>query len=148
MLVQVSRVAVDFGMLILIWLVQLIIYPSFEYSARESFVQWHEKYTGLITLVVLPLMFAQLGLALWQYFIGDRSWETSVAVGLIAFCWIVTFSLSVPAHNQLQTLGNDLQTVRWLVLTNWLRTIAWSAISILSIKQFYDLYNSTTAALP
>jgi len=54
MLVQVARVAVDFGMLILIWLVQLIIYPSFQYSARESFIQWHEKYTGLITLVVLP----------------------------------------------------------------------------------------------
>jgi len=142
MLVQVARVAVDFGMVILIWLVQLIIYPSFEYSARESFIQWHEKYTGLITLVVLPLMFAQIGLAIWQLYNGDRSWETLTAIGLIAFCWLVTFGLSVPAHNQLQTIGNDISTVRWLVLTNWLRTIGWTAISMLSIKQVYEMYKT------
>ena len=142
MLVQVARVAVDFGMLILIWLVQLIIYPSFAYSARESFVQWHEKYTGLITLVVLPLMLAQIGLAAWQFYNGDRSWETLTALGLIVFCWLVTFGLSVPAHNQLQTLGNDIETVRWLVLTNWLRTIGWTAVSVLSIKQFYEMYKA------
>jgi len=142
MLVQVARVAVDFGMLILIWLVQLIIYPSFEYSARESFVQWHEKYTGLITLVVLPLMLAQIGLAIWQFCNGDRSWETLTALGLIALCWLVTFALSVPAHNQLQTIGNDINTVRWLVLTNWLRTIGWTAVSVLSIKQFYEMYKA------
>lgn len=142
MLVQVARVAVDFGMLILIWLVQLIIYPSFQYSARESFIQWHEKYTGLITLVVLPLMLAQIGLAIWQFYNGDRSWETLTALGLIAFCWLVTFALSVPAHNQLQTIGNDIETVRWLVLTNWLRTIGWTAVSVLSIKQFYEMYKA------
>ena len=143
MLVQVSRVAVDFGMLILIWLVQLIIYPSFEYSAREGFEQWHEKYTGMITLVVLPLMLAQISLAIWQIYDGDRGWETLTAFGLIVFCWLVTFALSVPAHNQLQELGNDLDTVRWLVLTNWLRTIGWTAVSLLSIKQFYEMYNAT-----
>lgn len=140
MLVQVSRVAVDFGMLILIWLVQLIIYPSFEFSAKQSFLQWHERYTGLITLVVLPLMLAQIGLAIWQVYSGDRTWETLTALGLIGFCWLVTFALSVPAHNQLQTLGNDIDTVRWLVQSNWLRTIAWTAVSVLSIKQFYELY--------
>ena len=144
MLVQVSRVAVDFGMLILIWLVQLIIYPSFEFSARESFMQWHEKYTGLITLVVLPLMLAQIALAIGQVYFGDRSWETLTAVGLIVFCWLVTFALSVPAHNQLQTVGNDVETVHWLVRTNWLRTIAWTLVSLLSIKQFYEMYKAST----
>lgn len=142
MLVQVSRVAVDFGMLILIWLVQLIIYPSFEFSARETFVQWHAKYTAVITLVVLPLMCAQLGLVIWQFYNGGRGWETSTALGLILFCWLVTFALSVPAHNQLQTIGNEIDTVRWLVLTNWLRTIGWTAVSLLSIKQFYDIYKA------
>ncbi len=139
MLIQAGRLAVDFGMLILIWLVQLIIYPSFEYSARDSFIDWHEKYTGLITLVVLPLMVAQIGLVISQVVGGDRSWETLVCLGLVVFCWGVTFSLSVPAHNQLQALGNDVTTVRWLVLTNWLRTVGWSIVCLISIKQFYEL---------
>ena len=132
------RVAADFGMLILIWLVQLIIYPSFEFSAKDTFPQWHERYTGLITIVVLPLMFAQLGLTLYQL-TTDRSWQTIACLVLIAFCWIVTFTLSVPAHNSLQANGNDVSVVHWLVLTNWLRTAGWTAISLLSINQFLTL---------
>jgi len=130
------RVAVDFGMLVLIWLVQLIIYPSFEFSDKETFTFWHERYTGLITLVVLPLMLGQLVLTGYQL-TQDRSWSTILCMTLIAFCWIVTFTLSVPAHNQLQAAGNDVEVVKWLVQTNWLRTIAWTAISILSIRYYF-----------
>lgn len=132
------RVAVDFGMLVLIWLVQLIIYPSFEFSAKETFIHWHARYSGLITVVVLPLMFGQLGLTLY-YLTLDRSWATIACVGLIAFCWMVTFTLSVPAHNQLQSLGNQTEIVRWLVLTNWLRTAGWTMISVLSLRTFFLL---------
>lgn len=135
MILLMCRVAFDFGMLILIWLVQLIIYPSFEFTDNDAFLAWHEKYTGLITVVVLPLMLGQLGLTLYQL-TQEQSWSTILCVGLIAFCWIVTFTLSVPAHNQLQTLGNQTETVSWLVLTNWLRTIAWTAVSILSFRYF------------
>ena len=135
MILLMLRVAVDFGMLVLIWLVQLIIYPSFEFSEKETFTFWHERYTGLITLVVLPLMFGQLALTGYQLS-QERSWSTIACMILIAFCWVVTFTLSVPAHNQLQTVGNQLEVVRWLVLTNWLRTIAWTAIAIISMRQF------------
>lgn len=138
MFLHMIRVAVDFGMLILILLVQLIIYPSFEFSAKESFVQWHERYTGLITFVVLPLMLAQLGLAVAEV-IRQRSMATGVCLALIAFCWIVTFTLSVPGHNDLQANGNTPQAVRFLVMTNWLRTIAWTAVSVISIWHFYRL---------
>ena len=136
MILLMCRVAVDFGMLVLIWLVQLIIYPSFEFSDKETFTFWHERYTGVITLVVLPLMLGQLVLTGYQL-TQDRSWSTILCMVLIAFCWIVTFTLSVPAHNQLQAAGNDVEVVRWLVRTNWLRTIAWTAISILSIRYYF-----------
>lgn len=135
MLLLMLRVVFDFGMLILIWLVQLIIYPSFEFSDKETFTFWHQRYTGLITLVVLPLMLGQLALTGYHLF-QERSWSTITCILLIAFCWIVTFTLSVPAHNQLQSVGNEVEVVRWLVLTNWLRTIAWTAISILSLRHF------------
>ena len=134
-MILISRVVVDFGMLVLIWLVQLIIYPSFEFTDKNSFLAWHEKYTGLITIVVLPLMLSQLALTLYQLS-QEQSWSTIACTALIAFCWIVTFTLSVPAHNQLQTLGNETEIVHWLVLTNWLRTIAWTSVSVLSIHNF------------
>ena len=135
MILLMCRVAADFGMLVLIWLVQLIIYPSFEFSDKETFTFWHARYTGLITLVVLPLMLGQVALIGYQL-TQERSWSTIACAVLIAFCWIVTFTLLVPAHNRLQTVGNDIEVVRWLVLTNWLRTIAWTVVSVLSIRYF------------
>jgi len=83
MIILMCRVAFDFGMLVLIWLVQLIIYPSFEFTDKDAFLGWHEKYTGLITVVVLPLMLGQLGLTLYQltldcnfYTFGSRTQPT------------------------------------------------------------------------
>lgn len=135
MILLMCRVAVDFGMLVLIWLVQLIIYPSFEFSDKETFAFWHQRYTGLITLVVLPLMLGQLALTGYQL-TQERSWSTITCMILIVFCWVVTFTLSVPAHNQLQSSGNKIETVTWLVRTNWLRTIAWTASAVISMRQF------------
>jgi len=132
---QACRIAVDFGLLILIWLVQLIIYPSFEFSAKDTFIEWHERYTGLITIVVLPLMLAQLALTIFHA-TNDRSWPTITCLVLTTACWVVTFTLSVPAHNQLQAMGNDPNVVKWLVLTNWLRTACWTGVSALSLSQF------------
>jgi hypothetical protein len=31
-----ARIAVDFGLVVLIWLVQLIIYPSFQYMSADQ----------------------------------------------------------------------------------------------------------------
>ena len=116
------RVINDFGLFVLIWLVQLIIYPSFEFTAASRFASWHLKYTGLITVFVVPLMFAQVGLLAWENSLFF-SWKSATGAILVVSCWLVTFTLSVPTHSKLQAIGNDLETVRWLVLTNWPRTI-------------------------
>ena len=50
------QIIVDSGLFVLIWLVQLIIYPSFRYTKEAYFVQWHARYTLLMGLVVSPFM--------------------------------------------------------------------------------------------
>ena len=51
---------VDIGLVVLIWMVQLIVYPSFTFYSKENLVNWHQKYTARIAVIVIPLMFLQL----------------------------------------------------------------------------------------
>ena len=59
-LIHEHILAIDFGMFVLIWLVQLIIYPVLDEVSIEKFSKWHEIYCRRIAFVVLPLMIAQL----------------------------------------------------------------------------------------
>ena len=60
------RLAFDTGMLALIWLVQLIIYPGLAMYNDVNLRIWHPIYTKRVTLVVLPLMFGQLILSAYK----------------------------------------------------------------------------------
>lgn len=126
----------DFGLLILIWIVQTIIYPSFNYYSPADLLIWHEKYTRLITYLVLPLMMAQLiSTSLLTY--KESSWMNLSQLSLILIIWLSTFLQAVPLHNQI-TLGKDIaENVLKLVQVNWIRTIFWSLIFLMS---FYNSY--------
>jgi hypothetical protein len=126
------RNIVDMGIFIIIWLAQLIIYPSFEYTRQESFKYWHRKYSRLIALFVVPLLLIQLGLVAGQIYM--RAGRLDILSGiLVAGCWLSTFGLSVPRHHRLQRVGKDMETVVGLVKTNWPRTIMWTIIFVLGL---------------
>jgi quinol-cytochrome oxidoreductase complex cytochrome b subunit len=116
-----------------IWVVQIVLYPLFKpYADRgevEELEKLHQYYTPKITFVVLPLMFIELGLALWSLAL-ERSLIQVVLLALVLGAWAVTFFISVPCHNIVTNSGEALkkqQAVTRLIHTNWLRTCFWSA---------------------
>jgi hypothetical protein len=121
------RLFVDTAMLMLIWLVQLVIYPAFEYVSAERFKEWHDRYMRTISFFVVPLMLLQ---GLLVYFQCTAAWGLmpciSAAALLLAFG--TTFTLSVPCHRKLHEMGNLPALTRILVRTNWIRTAAWSVV--------------------
>ena len=123
-LVEANRL-VAFGLVVLIWLVQLVIYPAFGAIAPEHFVGWHARYTRAVTWVVAPLMLAQVALV-GRLLFARPSWWSALAAGLIAVAWTATFALAVPAHERLQADGLDRAVIDRLVATNWIRTAAWT----------------------
>lgn len=131
------RLAADSGLLVLIWLVQLIIYPSFLHCRDDQLLTWHSVYSGRITLVVMPLMLTQvavIGLQLGrglQDASGGVSWTLWACALLVAVCWLSTFFLSVPLHGQIGAGQGSAQVLERLVLTNWPRTVAWTLIFLL-----------------
>ena len=120
-----ARMLFDFGLLVLIWLVQLIIYPSFRYISAEHFQSWHSQYTLLISIVVMPLMLGQVALIGIQIF-NQPNWAVYASAALVALIWLSTFIQVVPIHNLL-TAGQNLSgNVERLITMNWPRTIMWT----------------------
>jgi hypothetical protein len=120
---------VNGGLLVLIWIVQIIIYPGMHGWDRDRFQALHRDYVPRISLIVVPLIIAQAALALHQLMLAPNLIAAAQAV-LIGAVLAVTFLLSVPLHKRLSA-GYDAQTVTRLTGTNWLRTIGWSLISML-----------------
>jgi peptidoglycan biosynthesis protein MviN/MurJ (putative lipid II flippase) len=124
-LVQALQLAIDAGMLVLIWLTQLVIYPGLTHFREEELVRWHPIYTQSMTYVVMPLMLLQLAgslLLLWQ----DFTLLSIAHLLCILLCWGITFLLAVPAHQGLTNSDDPLQVAQKLVKINWPRTWIWS----------------------
>ena len=122
----------DFGLVVLIWMVQLIIYPSFKYYNQEALIKWHAKYTVRIAGIVIPLMFGQLILYLYLVFTQP---DTSIYIrsGLTISAWVATFAIFVPLHNTINNGKNTEKTLSQLVSKNWIRTVIWTLLFIINL---------------
>ena len=128
----------DVGLLVLILMVQLVVYPSFIYYEPKNLVEWHQKYTGQITVIVAPLMFGQLGISIYQFFDVFNA-ISAVKLVFIVFVWAFTFVYFVPAHGRITKGIFSKELLKQLVRLNWWRTLAWSLVFIIS---FYQLMNN------
>ncbi len=120
---------VDWVMFVVIWLVQLFVYPGFRRIEKFRFTSWHARYLKVMGVVVGPLMIAQLGNAIWNAF-SVQEWVSSEThyLCLVVLTWIVTFRFVVPIHDGLQDRGKEPELIKQLILANWPRTILWSVI--------------------
>ncbi len=113
----------------IIWFVQVVHYPLFSSVGGSAFAAYQAGHTRLTTWVVAPLMLLELATALLLFRVrppGATDAALWLGLVLLAVVWASTFFLQVPRHELLAT-GFDAAAHRALVLTNWLRTGAWSA---------------------
>ena len=116
----------------LIWTIQLVHYPSFHFADREKFKEFHIFHGKRISLLVVPLMIFELissGILWWE---SSPLSLNSIGFYLVIAIWISTAFLSVPAHNKL-TSRMDEKAVRFLINTNWIRTLLWTAKASISL---------------
>ncbi|MEN9835903.1 MAG: hypothetical protein RL011_2096 [Pseudomonadota bacterium] len=113
----------------LIWLVQLVHYPSFHLVNPQRFQEFHDQHSSRISFIVAPLMGLELVTAILLVYERSDSYIWWLNLLGMVLIWACTAFLSVPLHNQL-TNGYDYDKVNALVLTNWPRTLLWTARSI------------------
>ncbi len=126
---------VSFGLVVLIWLVQLIIYPNFQYLSNSKRIQWHRFYTPRITIIVAPLMILQLITATYLLFL-DLTLLNSFATLLIVLNWLITFIYFVPLHAKIDSNNIDQGSLKSLVHVNWYRTVLWSCIFLIVLTEY------------
>jgi hypothetical protein len=116
-----------------IWFVQIVQYPMFADVGREAFVRYHRIYCQRITQIVGPCMAVEAVTALacwWLDPLGHAAHRYGLM--LLAVLWISTAAVQIPIHNRLEK-GYCPIWGRRLVLSNWLRTAAWSARMVILV---------------
>lgn len=133
--VLIAQVLASVGMFGVIWTIQLVHYPLMAHIPATAFVAYERRHTKAIALIVGPLMaveglcvlvvfFARpSGIPFWLSLIGGIA--EAVAIGTTAF-------VSAPLHGRLEN-GFDTALLSRLILTNWIRTIAWTARGIIAV---------------
>ena len=127
-LIIVFNLAATWYLVGLIWMVQIVHYPMFDRVGHSEFKRYENDHARLITPVVGPVMLVELVTAIALALMlppGFPAWAAWLGVGLVAVIWLSTALIQVPCHQQ---LGEGFQPAvhQRLVLTNWIRTIAWS----------------------
>lgn len=131
-MLETLRLIFDSGLLVLIWIVQLIVYPSFSHYKLNDLYTWHKTYTKRIALIVIPLMLGQLITVILQV-VETQNGYTVLSSVLVLLVWLSTFIQFVPLHNNVSEEHNVAASVKKLNSRNWLRTMLWTLLFGLSV---------------
>ena len=132
LLFKINFISTSF-MVGVIWVIQLLHYPSFHFINDQKYVDFQHFHMQRISFIVIPAMLVELasGLLLAYFF---RSSLTIILLAFLLGIWGITFIFFTNIHQNL-TNGYDHSIVDRLIQINWSRTALWSLrfIILLSI---------------
>lgn len=132
---NISILLFDFGLVVLAWMVQLVVYPGFAYYAPSDLKRWHGLYTKRISVLVIPLMLGQL--LLHGMLLVWHPDNVSIATfALVAGIWVSTFLQAVPLHNQIADSPDTVNIAHMLKKVNTARTLAFTIVFLLTLTYF------------
>lgn len=117
-----------------IWFVQIVHYPLLSVVPVESAVSVaveHQRRTGYVVGLPMAVEGVTTLILLWKTPDDVTWWLPWIAAIFLAVALGCTIFLSVPRHERMASKP-DAQVGRELVLTNWPRTIAWTARGVLT----------------
>lgn len=115
-----------------IWFVQIVHYPLFAKVGCGEFAEYERRHADLTGYVVAPVMLFELAASFVLAYLARQTANATLgyaALGLVVVAWLSTFGLQVPCHNRLSK-GFSSDVHLRLVRTNWLRTISWTARTV------------------
>ena len=118
----------------LIWTIQRVHYPSMKFIPEEKFTAYHTFHSQRISILAIPIMLIELFTSLGLFYQNGSSYNHIFTINLILVIsiWISTFLIQVPMHNTLSCAKNA-RVLNHLILSNWIRTILWTARSLLMV---------------
>ena len=109
-----------------IWVIQLVHYPSFHFIELKQYTIFQRFHMSRISYVVVPAMLTELFTLIFLIIFMDKI-DTLVTVSglLLIIIWLMTAVFFSGVHQKL-TSGYDKTVVNSLVKLNWGRTLLWT----------------------
>jgi len=135
-LIPIVHAGATWFMVGLIWFVQVVHYPLMGAVSLDAFPAYQHLHQRRTTWVVGPVMLVEAGAALLLVWLPSPEFAglTLQGIGLLllAIIWVSTFAVQVPLHGRLAA-GFDRALWHRLVVTNWVRTMAWTVRGIIAL---------------
>ena len=124
-----------------IWVIQIVHYPSFHFIEKELYTAFQKFHMNKISIIVIPIMLAELITGMMLFL--DKSSKSPfliVSFVILVLIWLITGVFFSKAHNELMTGYQEL-VVNQLVVMNWIRTLLWT-LRLLLLTSFVYLHFS------
>ncbi len=108
-----------------IWVIQLVHYPSFKYVNESDYIIFQKYHMSNISYIVFPVMLTELITALLIFSSGEKSFFFMLSLICLFLIWVITVVLFTKFHNILQK-GKDLKMIEKMIKANWMRTLLWT----------------------
>lgn len=125
-MIALAHAAATWFMASVIWIMQVVHYPSLENSTPESFA----RNTKRTALVVVPVMLIEAIAAAALLVVPSAA--ALLGAALLALIWASTLFIQFPLHRALSAHYSDQDYAR-LLRTNWIRVAAWSARAVIAL---------------
>ena len=116
-----------------IWVIQIVHYPSFHFIEKELYTAFQKFHMNKISIIVIPIMLAELITGMMLFL--DKSYKSPfliISSVILVLIWLITGVFFSKAHNELMTGYQEL-VVNQLVVMNWIRTLLWTLRLLLLI---------------
>lgn len=120
-----------------IWVIQLVHYPSFHYVKKDNYPLFQRFHMQRISIIVMPLMIIELFSG--SYLVYDRlylNFYFLFSILILIINWVITAVIFSRLHQRLER-GYDETLINKLILYNWIRTLLWTLRLLLINLPFY-----------
>ena len=124
-----------------IWVIQIVHYPSFHFIEKELYTAFQKFHMNKISIIVIPIMLAELITGMMLFL--DKSSKSpflTISIIILVLIWLITGVFFSKAHNEL-IAGYQELVVNQLVAMNWIRTLLWT-LRLLLLTCFVYLHFS------
>lgn len=124
-----------------IWVIQIVHYPSFHFIEKELYTAFQKFHMNKISIIVIPIMLAELITGMMLFL--DKSSKSPfliISFVILVLIWLITGVFFSKAHNEL-IAGYQELVVNQLVAMNWIRTLLWT-LRLLLLTYFIYLHFS------
>ena len=124
-----------------IWVIQIVHYPSFHFIEKELYTAFQKFHMNKISIIVIPIMLAELITGVMLFL--DKSSKSPfliISFVILVLIWLITGVFFSKAHNEL-IAGYQELVINQLVAMNWIRTLLWT-LRLLLLTCFVYLHFS------